>query len=253
MERAAPAIRASCLKVLEVATTWSGRPERLNSPTVRAMLARTCRRNALTCSGCAGSSGSQAPVRRPAPSGRETAVSGSSSMPTAISREPPPMSRTSSFPADQPNQRRAARKVSRASSSPLRTARSTPVSIRTRSSTSSALVASRTAEVANGRTSSHPLVLGRPERLDDRRHQPVHAERADRTGFVEEFGEPQLGLVRVRGQRAGAGVGVDHQQVNRVRTDVEDSESHTGTLLRRGAPSVRRSDLRWARAKDEKG
>ena len=39
------------------------------------------------------------------------------------------MSRTSSRPADQPNQRRAARKVSRASSSPESTCSSTPVSV----------------------------------------------------------------------------------------------------------------------------
>ncbi len=96
-------------------------------------------------------------MRRPAPSGSETAASGSSSMPYAISSEPPPMSRTSSFPADQPNHRRAARKVSRASSSPLSTGRSTPVSALTRARTSSAFGASRTALVAKGRTSSHPL------------------------------------------------------------------------------------------------
>ncbi len=67
------------------------------------------------------------------------------------------MSMTSSFPEDQPNQRRAARKVSFASSAPLSTWSSTPVSSRTRPRTSSALRASRTADVANGSSSSTPL------------------------------------------------------------------------------------------------
>ena len=165
---------------------------------------------------------------------------------SAISSEPPPMSRTSSFPADQPNQRRAARKVSRASSSPVRTARSTPVSSSTRASTSSALLASRTADVANGSTSSHALVLGGLQRVGDRRDQPVHAVGSDRPVLVEQFGQPQLRLVRMRGQRARAGVRVHHQQMNRVRTHVEDSESHTRHAT---APA----DLRLARAKDEKG
>ena len=47
---------------------------------------------------------------------------GTSSSPAASSSEPPPMSRHSSRPALQPNQRRTARKVSRASSSPVSTA-----------------------------------------------------------------------------------------------------------------------------------
>ena len=68
-------------------------------------------------------------VIRPAPSGSDSATSGSSSMPAASSSEPPPMSRTSSRPALQPNQRRTARKVSRASSSPVSTCRSTPVRV----------------------------------------------------------------------------------------------------------------------------
>ena len=75
-------------------------------------------------------------VIRPAPSGSDRATSGSSSMPLASSSEPPPMSSTSSCPALQPNQRRTARNVSRASSSPVSTCRSTPVRWRIRSSTS---------------------------------------------------------------------------------------------------------------------
>ncbi|CAM5663584.1 hypothetical protein SALBM311S_07727 [Streptomyces alboniger] len=67
------------------------------------------------------------------------------------------MSRTSSFPGRPAEPAAAARKVSRASSAPARTWRSTPVSVCTRARTSSALVASRTAEVANGSRSSTPL------------------------------------------------------------------------------------------------
>ena len=82
------------------------------------------------------------------------------------------MSSTSSRPADQPNQRRTARKVSRDSSSPASTVSRTPVSCCTRASTCLAVAASRTAEVANGSTSSHALVLGDPQRLGDGADQP---------------------------------------------------------------------------------
>ncbi len=61
-------------------------------------------------------------------------------------------------PALQPYQRRTARKVRRASSTPDRTSRLTPVSSRTRASTASEFVASRTADVANAISSPHPEV-----------------------------------------------------------------------------------------------
>ena len=67
------------------------------------------------------------------------------------------MSKTARRPADQPNQRRTARKVSRASSSPDSTSSETPVSVSTCARTSSELTASRTAEVAKPSISSQPL------------------------------------------------------------------------------------------------
>ncbi len=67
------------------------------------------------------------------------------------------MSKTASRPADQPNQRRTARKVSRASSSPDSTDRSTSVTSLTWARTASELTASRTADVAKPSMSSHPL------------------------------------------------------------------------------------------------
>ena len=101
--------------------------------------------------------GSAVRASRAAPSGSDQATSGASSAPPAISSEPPPMSKTASRPADQPNQRRTARKVSRASSSPASTSIMTPVRSWTCSRTSSLLPASRTAEVAKPRMSSQPL------------------------------------------------------------------------------------------------
>ncbi len=63
-------------------------------------------------------------------------------------------------PALQPYQRRTARKVSRDSSTPLSTPRETPRSpARTLASTSSELVASRTAEVANAINSAQPELV----------------------------------------------------------------------------------------------
>ncbi len=67
------------------------------------------------------------------------------------------MSMTSSRPEDQPNHRRAARKVSRASSGPVIALICAPVWSRIRARTSSPFFASRTAEVANAMRSSTPL------------------------------------------------------------------------------------------------
>ena len=104
-----------------------------------------------------GSAVIQSLVRRPAPSGSEATASGSSSIPEATSSEPPPMSITSSRPEDQPNQRRAARNVSRASSWPVITLICAPVCSRILARTCSPFTASRTAEVANAMRSSTPL------------------------------------------------------------------------------------------------
>ncbi len=60
------------------------------------------------------------------------------------------------LPADQPNQRRTARKVMRASSSPLMTLRVIPDSSRIRAIVSSPLGAPRIAEVAKARICSEP-------------------------------------------------------------------------------------------------
>ena len=152
---AAPQMRASERNVLDVATAWSGRPARSTEPASRARSARIFSRSFLIASSSAPVSHSR--VSLAAPSGSDCATSGPSSLPTAISREPPPMSKTASRPDDQPNHRRTARKVSRASSSPGSTSMSTPVCCRTCSSTSSLLVASRTADVAKPSISSQPL------------------------------------------------------------------------------------------------
>ena len=67
------------------------------------------------------------------------------------------MSRQSRRPLDHPYHLRTARKVSRASSSPLSTWRSSPDFSRTRSITLSPFAASRSADVANASTDSAPL------------------------------------------------------------------------------------------------
>src|SRR5260370_42409777 len=50
--------------------------------------------------------------------------------------------------------------------------------------------------------------------------------------------EAELGLVRERGYRASALVCVNHEQVNGIGADVEDTQSHTLTLPR-PLPGVR--------------
>ena len=126
-------------------------------PISLAISARTCLRRRRTSCGEGGSALSQSLVSRPAPSGSDAIASGSSSIPVATSSEPPPMSITSSRPEDQPNQRRAARKVRRASSWPVITLICAPVCSRIRARTCSPFTASRTAEVANAMISSTPL------------------------------------------------------------------------------------------------
>ncbi len=126
-------------------------------PVCLAISARTCLRMRRTSCGDGGSVVIQSLVRRLAPSGSDATASGSSSIPEATSSEPPPMSMTSSRPEDQPNQRRAARKVSRASSSPVITLICVPVCLRILARTCSPFTASRTAEVANAMMSSTPL------------------------------------------------------------------------------------------------
>jgi hypothetical protein len=126
-------------------------------PASLAISARTCLRMRRTSCADGGSVLSQSLVRLPAPSGSEATASGSSSRPEATSSEPPPMSITSSLPEDQPNQRRAARKVSLASSSPVITLICAPVCSRILARTCSPFTASRTAEVAKAIMSSTPL------------------------------------------------------------------------------------------------
>jgi hypothetical protein len=67
------------------------------------------------------------------------------------------MSKTPRRPDDQPNHRRTARNVSRASSAPGMTSMSMPLASRTASRTVSALPASRTADVANAITVAQPF------------------------------------------------------------------------------------------------
>ncbi len=152
-----PARRASDRIVFDEPTTWSGdgRSRERADRVARARRGRV-RAGAATWSVEGGSSGRNAMVERPAPRGSERATSGTSSMPCAISSEPPPMSKSRIRSADQPYQRRTARKVRRASSSPESTCSSTPVSSATRASTSSPFAASRIAEVAKGSSSSMP-------------------------------------------------------------------------------------------------
>ena len=94
-------------------------------------------------------SGRSSRVTRPAPAGTDSATVGSSSEPIATSREPPPISMTSSRPASQPYQRRAARKVSLASSTPDSTVTGWPTTFSIRLRILLPFGASRNADVAS--------------------------------------------------------------------------------------------------------
>ena len=192
--------------------------QRRGSPRRRASVARSARGPAA-----------------PRPSGSDQATSGASSAPPAISSEPPPMSKTASRPADQPNQRRTARKVSRASSSPGSTSivDAGRVARRGRARRRSC-AASRTAEVAKPSISSQPLSSATTTRVGDELGERLDARLGDRAVVVEVLGEPQRLLVGVRRQRGRAAVGVDHQQVPGVGADVEDAQAHGPNATGRG-------------------
>ena len=174
----APQIRASERNVFEVATAWSGEPAAQHRPGVAGDVGADPQPQLAQ-----GGSSSSAPtashsrVSRPAPSGRDCATSGASSDPTAISSEPPPMSKTASRPDDQPNQRRTARKVSRASSSPGSTSMSTPVSV---PDVVEHLVGVGGVADRRGGEAEHllaALVLGHPQRVADEVGQRLDALR----------------------------------------------------------------------------
>ena len=235
---AAPAIRASDRNVLEVPTDPVGRagPDDTRRAT-RAILGPDLLAQRLDVRRVGRVAGQHLPGE-PAGAQRqaETAASGSSSRPAASSSEPPPMSSTSSRPLDQPNQRRTARKVSRASSSPSSTWSVDPGLVA--HPRQDRLAVGRLADRAGGEGEEvlHALVLGDRQALlgelrPARRRRPGRCCRP----AVEVLGQPQLDLVRRRRQRVAADVGVDDQQVHGVGSHVEDPESH-GSNVATGAP-----------------
>ena len=152
------------------------------------------------------------------------------------------MSATSRVPADQPNQRRAARKVSRASSSPLSTSSETPVRSTTAASTSSPFGASRMALVTKPLRSSTPWSSATSRHSCTKSASRSRPSSAIRPPSVTCSREPQVDLVLRGGQRLGARVRVDHEQVDRVRSDVDDPEAHAPNVVadRGAAPRVGR-------------
>ena len=162
-------------------------------------------------------------MSRAAPSGSEIATSGSSSMPAAISRDPPPMSSMSTRPEDQPNQRRQARKVSRASSSPGSTLIATPVPVPDRGQHLVAVGGVPYRRGGEGEQFLHALVLGDLQRLVDERPQlPGDAGRQP-VPVLQVIAEVQLRLVGEHRQRPPALMGVNHQEMHRIGADVQDT------------------------------
>ena len=149
----APARRARERIVFDVPTACIGCFDLGNDLTIGSRILRMFLRAASRSSSSATPlSGRNSRVTRPAPAGTDSATVGSSSEPMATSSEPPPMSMTSKRPASQPYQRRAARKVSRASSTPDSTVTGWPMASSILRRILPPFGASRSAEVA--RTSS---------------------------------------------------------------------------------------------------
>ena len=78
-----------------------------------------------------------------------------------------------------------------------------------------------------------PLVLRDLERLADEGAQLLGAVVGEAGAAFEMVTEPQLGLMGVNRGGPGAAVRVNHQEMHRVGAHVQDTESHTLTLLGR--------------------
>ena len=75
------------------------------------------------------------------------------------------------------------------------------------------------------------LVLGHLEALLHEAGEPVAALVGDQAVVGDVLGQPQVDLVLGGGQRLGSGVRVDDQQVDRVRSDVDDPEAHAPNVV----------------------
>jgi len=87
-------------------------------------------------------------------------------------------------------------------------------------------------DLAEGQQLLHALVLRDPQRLVDEIAQLHRAVLGQPVGGVQVITEAELGLVRERGYRARALVRVDHEQVDGIGADVQDTQSHISTLPR---------------------
>ena len=149
------------------------------------------------------------------------------------------MSRTSSRPALQPNQRRTARKVSRASSSPREHLQVDAGALADRSSTSEPVRRLADRRGDEGQQLVAALLLGLVAGLLDRLEQRLLPRLRQHAVVPDVLGEPQQPAVVVHRRRVRAAVGVDHQQVHGVRSDVQHPEPHgaqsAGSALRAAA------------------
>ena len=136
------------------------------------------------------------------------------------------MSSTSSRPADQPNQRRTARNVSRASSSPGEHLEVDAGLVADRGQHLGPFGASRSADVAKASRSSVPWSSATSSACRTDSTSRVAPGVVDAAVVGEVLGQAQLGLVGVGRQRPRALVRVDDQQVHGVRADVEHREPH---------------------------
>ena len=182
----------------------------------------------------AGRRRSRSRVSRPAPSGSDSATSGSSSRPAASSSEPPPMSRHSrrpGAPAEPPAHREEGQPGL--------------VLAGQHAQVDAGVLAHRAQDVGRvggvadrrGREGDEvvdALVLGGGAGLGGRPDEHGCAVRPERAVGLQELGEAQLLLVRADRVGVGALVGVDDEQVHRVGPDVQDPEPHAAQATDQG-------------------
>ena len=193
---------------------------------------RSRRRRASSADG--GSSRTSSVVRRPTPRGRVAARSRPSGPPTITSRLPPPRSRHRAGPGSMTTLARTAWKISRASSIPL-----SSVDPDSGGGVDGVDDLAAVVGVADG-------AGGAGHELD--RAQPVGLGLEPLDGG-DGLGQPGLGdpalpadhvaqakglLVAGQGDEMAVGRGVDHQEVERVGSEVEGGDAHVPSMVRPG-------------------
>ena len=214
------------------------RPDRHQRPAAAHLLRRSARARRVMRSTRAvrsslegGSDCTSSAVSRPTPRGTLVAQRRPAESPITSSTLPPPMSTHSAGAGSSTRLARTAAKIKRASSSPLITSTSTPVSASMRSTSALPLVAVRMALVALAMTSCVPSASAswRSRRTLATARSAERSDDPSVAGHVVTQAQHVL-LARDRLERA-VGVHVGDEQMEGVRSEVERRDAHAAASV----------------------